>query len=74
MDEASFDRVARDELHALENAFAEIDPDDVAHKVICGLNAQRSTLNAQRSMAEGPCAHASRLFVYVQACYNDLIQ
>jgi CyaY protein len=29
MDEASFDRVARDELHALENAFADIDPDDV---------------------------------------------
>ena len=29
MDDASFDRVARDELHALENAFAEIDPDDV---------------------------------------------
>jgi CyaY protein len=29
MDDASFDRVARDELHALENAFAEVDPDDV---------------------------------------------
>jgi CyaY protein len=29
MDDASFDSVARDELHALENAFAEIDPDDV---------------------------------------------
>jgi CyaY protein len=29
MDEASFDSVARDELHALENAFADIDPDDV---------------------------------------------
>jgi CyaY protein len=29
MDEAAFDSVARDELHALENAFAEIDPDDV---------------------------------------------
>jgi CyaY protein len=29
MDEASFDRFARDELHALENAFADIDPDDV---------------------------------------------
>jgi CyaY protein len=29
MDDASFDRVARDELHDLENAFAEIDPDDV---------------------------------------------
>ena len=29
MDEASFDRVARDELHELENAFEGIDPDDV---------------------------------------------
>jgi CyaY protein len=29
MDDVSFDRVARDELHELENAFAEIDPDDV---------------------------------------------
>jgi hypothetical protein len=26
MDEASFDRVARDELHQLEDAFADIDP------------------------------------------------
>lgn len=29
MDEASFDQVARDELHALESAFADVDPDDV---------------------------------------------
>ena len=29
MDEASFDQVARDELHHLEDAFGEIDPDDV---------------------------------------------
>jgi CyaY protein len=29
MDEASFDREARDELHQLEDAFADIDPDDV---------------------------------------------
>jgi CyaY protein len=29
MDEADFDRVARDELHALEDAFADVDPDDV---------------------------------------------
>jgi CyaY protein len=29
MDDASFDEVARDELHALESAFSEIDPDDV---------------------------------------------
>src|SRR5262252_8635434 len=29
MDEASFDHVARDELHHLEDAFADIDPDDV---------------------------------------------
>jgi CyaY protein len=29
MDDAEFDRVARDELHALEDALADIDPDDV---------------------------------------------
>jgi CyaY protein len=29
MDEASFDRVAREELHDLEDAFADIDPDDI---------------------------------------------
>jgi CyaY protein len=28
LDEAAFDRVARDELHALEDALAELDPDD----------------------------------------------
>ncbi len=29
MDDASFDRVAREELHHLEDAFADVDPDDV---------------------------------------------
>ena len=29
MDEASFDRAARDELHALEDAFSDVDPDEV---------------------------------------------
>ncbi|HMG54181.1 MAG TPA: iron donor protein CyaY [Kofleriaceae bacterium] len=29
MDEAGFERVARDELHQLETAFTDIDPDDV---------------------------------------------
>jgi len=29
MDDASFDEVARGELHELEDAFAEIDPDEV---------------------------------------------
>jgi len=29
MDEAGFERVARDELHELETAFTDIDPDDV---------------------------------------------
>lgn len=29
MDEASFDKAARDELRAIEDAFADIDPDDV---------------------------------------------
>ena len=29
MDETSFDKAARDELHAIEDAFADIDPDEV---------------------------------------------
>ena len=29
LDEAGFDRVARDELHGIEDAFANVDPDDV---------------------------------------------
>lgn len=29
MDDASFERVARDELHRLEDAFSDIDPDEV---------------------------------------------
>ena len=29
MDESSFDKVARDELRAIEDAFADIDPDDI---------------------------------------------
>ncbi len=29
MDESAFDKAARDELHAIEDALAEIDPDDV---------------------------------------------
>lgn len=29
MDEASFDRIARDELHAIEDAFADVDPDEI---------------------------------------------
>ena len=29
MDESAFDQAARDELHAIEDALAEIDPDDV---------------------------------------------
>jgi len=28
MDDISFDRVARDELHELEDVFADVDPDD----------------------------------------------
>src|SRR5215470_14464355 len=29
MDEGTFDQVARDELHHLEDAFADVDPDEV---------------------------------------------
>ena len=37
MDEASFDAVARDELHHLEDAFADVDPDDVDVSVSDGV-------------------------------------
>jgi CyaY protein len=55
MDEASFDRVARDELHALENAFAEIDPDDVEVSVSDGVlrldlrDGTRIVINSHRA-------------------------
>ena len=29
MDDATFDKVAREELHAIEDAFSDIDPDEV---------------------------------------------
>lgn len=37
MDEASFDKAAREELRALEDAFAEVDPDDVDVSVSDGV-------------------------------------
>lgn len=37
MDEATFDKVARDELHAIEDAFTDIDPDDVEVSVSDGV-------------------------------------
>ncbi len=37
MDEASFDHAARDELRHLEDAFADIDPDDVEVSVSDGV-------------------------------------
>jgi len=37
MDESSFDRIARDELGHLEDAFSEVDPDDVEVSVSDGV-------------------------------------
>jgi CyaY protein len=37
MDESSFDRIARDEMRHLEDAFAEVDPDDVEVSVSDGV-------------------------------------
>lgn len=37
MDEASFDRIAREELRHIEDAFAEVDPDDVDLSVSDGV-------------------------------------
>jgi CyaY protein len=55
MDEASFDRVARDELHEIENAFAEVDPDDVEVSTSDGVlrldlrDGTRIVINAHRA-------------------------
>jgi CyaY protein len=38
MDDAEFDRIARDELHHLEDAFADVDPD------ICEVNSSDGVL------------------------------
>lgn len=55
MDDASFDGVARDELHELENAFSEIDPDDVEVSTSDGVlrldlrDGTRIVINAHRA-------------------------
>jgi CyaY protein len=55
MDDESFDRVARDELHALENAFTDVDPDDVEVSVSDGVlrldlrDGTRIVINAHRA-------------------------
>jgi CyaY protein len=55
MDEADFDRVARDELSALEDAFADIDPDDVEVSVSDGVlrldlrDGTRIVINSHRA-------------------------
>ena len=55
MDEASFDLAARDELHALENAFADVDPDDVEVTTSDGVlrlnlrDGTRIVINAHRA-------------------------
>jgi CyaY protein len=55
MDEADFDRVARDELNSLEDAFADIDPDDVEVSVSDGVlrldlrDGTRVVINSHRA-------------------------
>jgi CyaY protein len=55
MDEARFDQVARDELHSLEDAFADVDPDDVEVSVSDGVlrldlrDGTRIVINSHRA-------------------------
>jgi CyaY protein len=55
MDEADFDRVARDELRHLEDAFADVDPDEVEVSVSDGVlrldlrDGTRIVINAHRA-------------------------
>jgi CyaY protein len=55
MDETSFDGVARDELHEIEDAFADVDPDDVEVTTSDGVlrldlrDGTRIVINAHRA-------------------------
>jgi len=55
MDEATFDKVARDELRAIEDAFADVDPDDVELSVSDGVlrlelrDGTRIVINSHRA-------------------------
>jgi len=62
MDEATFDEAARIELHSLEDAFADIDPDDVEVTTSDGVlrlelrdgRASSSTATARRARSGWP--------------------
>ncbi|HEY4241050.1 MAG TPA: iron donor protein CyaY [Kofleriaceae bacterium] len=55
MDEATFDEAARIELHSLEDAFADVDPDDVEVSVSDGVlrldlrDGTRVVINSHRA-------------------------
>jgi CyaY protein len=58
MDEASFDRIARVELHHIEDAFADVDPDDVEVSVSDGVirldlrDGTRIVINSHRAAGQ----------------------
>jgi len=58
MDEASFDRIAREELRHIEDAFAEVDPDDIEVSVSDGVlrldlrDGTRIVINAHRAAGQ----------------------
>jgi CyaY protein len=55
MDDATFDQAARDELHQLEDAFAEVDPDQIEVSTSDGVlrldlrDGTRIVINAHRA-------------------------
>ena len=58
MDEAGFDRIARDELRTLEDAFSDVDPDDVEVSVSDGVlrldlrDGTRIVINSHRAAGQ----------------------
>lgn len=58
MDEASFDRIARDELRHLEDAFSDVDPDEVEVSVSDGVlrldlrDGTRIVINSHRAAGQ----------------------
>lgn len=58
MDESSFDRIAREELRHIEDAFSEVDPDDVELSVSDGVlrldlrDGTRIVINSHRAAGQ----------------------
>ena len=76
MDESAFDQAARDELHAIEDALADIDPDDVEISTSDGIlrldcrDGTKVVINAHRAARQIWMAAVSTAWHFDPAANN----